>query len=86
MKNFQNEMIVCITESGKLYGSKLGCLWPIDKSLSNVDNIKSTLLKTNFIDEVTSVVKVKDNTYKVSYLDNRIYSVDGRNFAKGSVL
>lgn len=82
MKNFPNEMIVCITESSKLYGTKLGCLWSIDKSLSNVDGINRTLIKTGFIDEVISIVKVKDNTYKVSYLDNMIYSVDGVNYAK----
>lgn len=82
MKNFPNEMIVCITESGKLSGTKLGCLWTIDKRLSNVDGIKRTLLETGFIDEVTGIVKIKDSIYKVSYLDNMIYSVDGENYAK----
>lgn len=48
MKNFPNEMFVSVTEGGKLSGTKLGCLWPIEKSLSHIESIQERT-KSDFV-------------------------------------
>lgn len=74
MKTFIDSMIVEILDSGKLWGSRLGCLYPINKRFNDKQNITNILTTEYDAESIISLEHVKDNRYKVVFNNRMIYS------------